>query len=57
MLFVNCSSAFNLHISSPIVLNTGVPQGCVLSHVLYTLYTHNCFATHDSNTLDTFVDD
>ena len=33
------------------ILNTGAPQGCVLSHFLYSLFTHNCVAKHDSNTI------
>lgn len=39
--------------SSSIVLNTGVPQGCVLSPVLYTPCTHDCL----SNTLIKFAHD
>ncbi len=37
------------NISSPLILNTGAPQGCVLSPFLYSLYTHDCVATHSSN--------
>ncbi len=40
--------------SSPMVLNTGAPQGCVLSPLLYT---HDCTATHSSNVIAKFADD
>ncbi len=40
--------------SSPLVLNTGAPQGCVLSPLLYT---HDCTATHSSNVIVKFADD
>ncbi len=43
--------------SSPLILNTGAPQGCVLSPLLYFLYTHDCTATHSSNVIVKFADD
>uniref|UniRef100_A0A6I8PZ49 Reverse transcriptase domain-containing protein n=1 Tax=Xenopus tropicalis TaxID=8364 RepID=A0A6I8PZ49_XENTR len=43
--------------SSTLTLSTGAPQGCVLSPLLYTLFTHDCTATHSSNTIIKFADD
>ncbi|KAI3367037.1 hypothetical protein L3Q82_009667 [Scortum barcoo] len=43
--------------SSTLTLNTGAPQGCVLSPLLYSLFTHDCMATHSSNTIIKFADD
>ncbi|KAI3357104.1 hypothetical protein L3Q82_015570, partial [Scortum barcoo] len=43
--------------SSTLTLNTGAPQGCVLSPLLYSLFTHDCVATHISNTIIKFADD
>ncbi len=40
--------------SSPLTLNTGALQGCVLSPLLYT---HDCTATHSSNVIVKFADD
>ena len=43
--------------SATLILNTGAPQGCVLSPLLYSLFTHDCVATHDANTIIKFADD
>ena len=32
-------------------------QGCVLSPLLYSLFTHDCMARYDSNTIIKFADD
>jgi gmma-aminobutyric acid receptor subunit gamma/cGMP-dependent protein kinase 2 len=43
--------------SATLILNTGAHQGCVLSPLLYSLFTHNCVAKHDSDTIIKFADD
>ncbi len=43
--------------SSPLILNSKVPQVCVLSPLLYSLYTHDCTATNSSNVIVKFADD
>ena len=45
------------HTSSTLILNTGVPQGCVLSPLLYSLFTYDCTPVHGSNTIVKFADD
>ena len=43
--------------SATLILNTGAPQGCVLSPLLYSRFTHDCMARHDSNIIIKFADD
>lgn len=45
------------HCSSIITMNTGVPQGCVMSPFLYSLFTHDCRPVDGSNTIIKFADD
>ena len=43
--------------SATLILNTGARHGCVLSPLLYSLFTHDCVARYDSNTIINFADD
>ena len=45
------------HTSTALSLSTGSPRGCVLSPLLYFLYTHDCTTVHHSNTIVKFADD
>ena len=45
------------HHSASISISTGSPKGCVLSPLLYTLYTHDYTPAHSSNTTIKFADD
>ena len=43
--------------SAMMILNTGAPQWCMLSPLLYSLFTHDCVVKHDSNTINKVADD
>lgn len=43
--------------SSTTSLSTGSPQGCILSHLLYTLMTHDCCAKLNTNHSIKYADD
>ncbi|KAK1799486.1 hypothetical protein P4O66_007711 [Electrophorus voltai] len=44
-------------VSSTLTLSTGASQGCVLSPLLYSLYTYDCTATSSSTIIVKFADD
>lgn len=44
------------HASPTLTLNTGAPQGCILSPAIFTLFTHDCTPIHSSNSIVKFSD-
>ena len=44
-------------LSKPVILNTGAPQGCVLSPFLFTLFTNDCVSGKQSVRVVKFSDD
>ena len=42
--------------SATLILNTWAPQGCVLSPLLYSLFTQDCTAKQNSNSINKFSD-
>ncbi|KAK2899376.1 hypothetical protein Q8A73_012505 [Channa argus] len=42
--------------SARLITNIGTPQGCVLSPILYTLFTYDCVASHKDNIILKFAD-
>jgi gmma-aminobutyric acid receptor subunit gamma/cGMP-dependent protein kinase 2 len=43
--------------STSLILNTGAPQWCVLSPLLYSLFIYDCVTMHASNSIIKFADD
>ena len=47
----------NGSLSSELSVSTGSPQGCVLSPLLYILYTDSCRSLHSDRHIVKFADD
>ena len=45
------------NLSSSVTLSTGTPQGCVLSPMLYSLFTYDCLSCHVRTKILKFADD
>lgn len=49
--------SINGSFSAPLITSTGTPQGCVLSALLYILYTNDCISKHRNRFFLKFADD
>ena len=59
-IFLTCRPQrvkINGWISDELYVSTGSPQGCILSPLLFTLYTHDIAASHDNNVIIKYADD
>ncbi|KAI4884740.1 hypothetical protein NFI96_025547 [Prochilodus magdalenae] len=56
MLFIDFSAAFNTVIPSKLITKLN-HLGCVLSPILYSLFTHDCVPIYGSNTIIKYADD
>ncbi|KAK2181536.1 hypothetical protein NP493_393g00014 [Ridgeia piscesae] len=45
------------NLSLSLTLSTGTPQGCVLSPMLYSLFTYDCVSCHESTQILKCADD
>ena len=43
--------------STLLILNSGAPHDCMLTHLLYSIFSHGCMATDASNSIIKFADD
>ena len=51
--YVNVSGVCSPHVS----ISIGAPQGCVLSPLLYTMYTNSCRTAYSNNHYLKYADD